>query len=173
MDYGGLAAATEVLAELEAHDPGAVVECLKALKHTQNGQVLLPTDPRAAIAPLERAHKTFAQIPAARLLQGNCACDLAAAYGQIEQYARAADYAREAISLLSGVSRFAISEGAAHLTLGICLHRTGDPVGARTCFNLARRIFREAPEGAQYIPVVDQNEALIGTGKRWWQFWKS
>lgn len=78
------------------------------------------------------------------------------------------------------------------MTLGVCLYHSGDIDGARTCFNLARRLFRTLPDGAERIALVDQNEAILegmdvppnpaadterirpplGARRRWWQFWK-
>jgi len=171
---GAYVTATELLAELEHRDPTAFLACLRALKDAGDGQSLRPKDPRAAIAPLERAYRVFASVPSARCLQGVCAADLAAAHGQLGEDDTAAAYAREAVTLVSGIGRFAGTEASANMTLGVCLHHDGDAEGARTCFNLARRLFRALPDGAEYVALVDRNEAILAAGRRrWWQFWKA
>ena len=91
---------------------------LSRLKNAQDGQSRLGAgDSSGALPLLRRAHDRFEGIREARLLLGISKADLAAAYGNLRQYRKAAEFAEDCISIVEGVKRLAFTEAMARLTL--------------------------------------------------------
>ena len=109
--------ATEVCQMLESR-PNALIECLTALKYAEDGQKHLQAgDPSGALTYLKKAHEKFEGIREAKLLLGINKADIAAAYGNLGNYRRAADYAEDCISIVKGNARLAFTEAMARMTL--------------------------------------------------------
>jgi tetratricopeptide (TPR) repeat protein len=153
-------------------------DCLRALKAGEQGQQLLrANDYAGALDASTAAHSAFAKIPEARLLLGVCKADMAAAYGNLRQFAKAAQLAREAIAITSTDCRFGFTCAASNMSLGTSLYMLGDSKQGARHLEEARRLFREVPGGAEYISRLRHIEPalieLAGTlKKRWWEFWK-
>jgi hypothetical protein len=152
---GGYFIATEVCAMLESR-PEALIECLAGLKNAQDGQSRLGAgDPRGALPVLRRAHDRFEGIPDARLLLGISKADLAAAYGNIGEYHKAADFAEDAIAIVEGVARLAFTEAMARMSLATSRGILGQAGDSEREFEKAEAILRRIPGAGTHLERLE------------------
>jgi hypothetical protein len=118
-------------------------------------------DSSGALPILRRAHDRFEGIREARLLHGISKADLAAAYANLGQYRKAAEFAEDCISIVEGVKRLAYTEAMARMTLACSwgiLSREGD---SEREFERAEKILRGFPDSGRYLKNLETNRMSV------------
>ena len=159
--YAGYLHATEVLDQISG-DMEAFTTCLTALKFGQDGQHKLANgDAKGALQESIKAHTEFEKIPEARYLLAICKQDIAAAYGKLGNFKKAASFAMETINIIRGDRRFLYTEAMAHRTIGASSYLIGNIQEGSTHMTEARRILKTLPDAQKEIAIIDQFEALL------------
>jgi tetratricopeptide (TPR) repeat protein len=157
----GYVIATEVCAML-APRPEVLIECLAALKAGGDGQNRLAKGDFAdALSLLRKAHAGFESIREARLLLGITKGDLAAAYGNLQDFDKAISYAEDSIAILGGVKRLAFSEAMARMTLANSLGLLGKRGESEGQYQSAERILKGLPGAARHLQILASNRDRV------------
>jgi hypothetical protein len=160
----GYIVATEVCAMLESR-PEALIACLSALKAGGDGQNRLGKGDSAGALPLlHKAHAGFESIREARLLLGITKGDLAAAYGNLQDFDKAIGYAEDSIAILAGVKRLAFSEAMARMTLANSLGLLGKRGESEGQYQSAERILKGLPGATRHLQILVSNRDQVLKG---------
>ena len=160
------------------NDKPSLFRCLSALKDGEEGQLALKRgESQVALEYLLKAEADFDTLPQATFLLGITKADIAAAYGNLQKWSKAAKYACAAIEIAKHDQAFAETEANAHMTLAGALGTTGDIKGAETHLEIAEQIYKRLPDTGPQLIALKQNRRILSkhnpkSRRPWWKFWE-
>jgi tetratricopeptide (TPR) repeat protein len=168
--------AQQVCKYLENNE-AALIRCLEGIKEAGLGQLARSEGrPQKALDHFLLAEREFDAIPAATFLLGIVRADIAAAHGDLRNWAAAARYARAGIDIARNDSAFALTEANAHMTLANALGFLEDLAGAQVEYDRAEQIYKTLTGVREELNALRRNRASIlgsSQSKRLkWQFWR-